>query len=56
MPGARARGRLPKKPMKKVEMREEAAVAVIRLRASCCMHASAPGSAGLARHCSPSRS
>lgn len=36
-PGARARGRLARKPMRKVEMREEAAVAVMRLvcSASC---------------------
>lgn len=34
MPGASARGRLPKKPMTKVEIREDAAVAVIRLALS----------------------
>ena len=48
MPGARASGRLPKYPMKKVEMREEAAVAVMRLRISPVKQLTAPGSSGLA--------
>lgn len=50
MPGASARGRLPKYPMKNVEMSEAAAVAVTRLRSSWVMHSTADGSSGLIRH------
>lgn len=50
MPGASASGRFPKWPIKKVEMREEEAVAVMRLRVRSVMHLVAAGSPELTRH------